>query len=175
MCVFSKELMISKSSIFLTLFLPHVHPSHCWGAHEQPCNLASECLFPRRDSLEGDSPWSCLEPASRGGTHMDWMLESTNTSVTPQTRGRTSQALSGHWQPSVWRFLPSHLRHFYRCLNNFHHLTQFLQDTQSGVRFRVASSLPKKSISRGKVCICLDTSPGNSWWDGNPEPSWRKF
>lgn len=91
-CVLSKELMIS-----LPLFLHHVHPSHCSGAHEQPCDLASEGLFPQRDSLESDPPcpaWN-LHPGARGGTGMDWMLQSTNTMSLPKQEAEPPRPYQG--------------------------------------------------------------------------------
>lgn len=155
-CVLYKELSFLRAASpchcsFTVFTLPTAEGS--WA----PCSLARECLCPWRDSLESairDPAWN-LHPGARAGTCMDGMLESTNAWVTPRTRGRASQALSGHWHPSVWRFLFSHLRHFYKCLNNFYHLTQVLKDMQSGIKFRVASSLPNKSMSRCKVWICF--------------------
>lgn len=97
-------------------------------------------------------PGTCTQEPEEA--HTGWMLESTNTCHCPNKR-QSPPALLGHWQPSVCRLLFTHLRHFYKCLNNFYHLSQFPQDTQAGMRFRLASFLPNQSTSRCKVCIYL--------------------
>lgn len=151
--------------------------SHCWGAHEQPCNLASECLFPQRASLESDTPGSCLEPASRS-----------------QRRRNTHGLDAGkhqhiHHCPNKRQNLPGLIRAltifclkvpFQSSQALLQVLKSFLPPFSIFTRWAVlgwGSNWPhlfqtKAHPDASSAFIWWDRSPGNSW-DGNPEPSWR--